>query len=109
MAIELTEADFQSTLDNSDKPVLVDFWAVWCGPCRHQTQILDSWSGEHPDEVTVAKLNVDQESSIAAKFGITSIPTLILFSKGKEVARRVGVQRDTDLDAMLAEIFSQPA
>jgi len=103
MAIELTEADFQTTVDSSDKAILVDFWAAWCGPCRHQSQILEKWASENNDKVVVAKVNVDQENAIAAKFGITSIPTIILFSKGKETARVVGVQRETDLDAMLSK------
>jgi thioredoxin 1 len=103
MAKELTGADFQTTLENSDKPVLVDFWAAWCGPCRLQGQVLDSWSSQNDDKVLIAKLNVDQENAIAAKFGISSIPTLILFSKGKEVARAVGVQREADLDSMLTK------
>lgn len=102
MAIELTEADFQTTVESSDKAVLVDFWAAWCGPCRHQGQILEKWA-EGKDKVVVAKVNVDQESAIAAKFGITSIPTLILFSKGAEAARVVGVQRESDLDSMLSK------
>lgn len=103
MAIELTAADFQSTLEESDKPVLVDFWAAWCGPCRHQGQIIDKWSGVNDEKVLIAKVNVDQENAIAAQFGITSIPTLILFSKGQEVSRAVGVQRESDLDSMLAK------
>ena len=103
MAIELTAADFQSTLDTSGKPVLVDFWAAWCAPCRHQGQIIDKWAGANDEKVLIAKVNVDQENAIAAQFGITSIPTLILFSQGKEVSRAVGVQRDSDLDSMLAK------
>lgn len=104
MAIELTEADFQSTIESSDKPVLVDFWAAWCGPCKHQAQVLDSWSSGNDEKVIIAKVNVDQANAIAAKFGITSIPTLILFSKGEEVARAVGVQRDSDLDNLLTKV-----
>jgi thioredoxin 1 len=103
MAKELTEADFDTTIESSDKPVLVDFWAAWCGPCRHQGQILDKWSTGNEDKVVIAKINVDQENAIAAKFGITSIPTLILFSKGQEVARVVGVTRESDLDAMISK------
>ena len=103
MAIELTQADFQSTLDGSDKPVLVDFWAAWCGPCRHQGQILEKWAADNADKVVIAKVNVDQENAIAAKFGITSIPTLILFSGGKEAGRVVGVQRESDLDTLVSK------
>ena len=103
MAKELTGAEFESTLKSSDKPVLVDFWAVWCGPCRHQGQILEKWAEGKDDEVLVAKLNVDDENAIAAQFGITSIPTLILFSKGEEVDRAVGVQRESALDTMLTK------
>ena len=102
MAKELTEADFQSTIDNHDKPVLVDFWADWCGPCKHQGRVLEGWSAENEDKALVAKIDVEKETALATKFGITSIPTLILFSKGKEVARSVGVQRDTDLDDLVS-------
>jgi len=101
MVKELTGAEFNSALENNDTPLLVDFWAVWCAPCRHQGQIIEKWSEDKQDQVLVIKINVDQESAIAAKYSISSIPTLILFSKGKEVARAVGVQRDSDLDDML--------
>ena len=104
MAKELTEADFQTTVETSDKPVLVDFWAAWCGPCRHQSQVLEKWSEQNNDKVLIAKVNVDQENAVAAKFGITSIPTLILFSGGQEISRAVGLQRDSDLDAMLTKV-----
>jgi thioredoxin len=103
MAKELSGAEFQTTIDNSEIPVLVDFWAEWCGPCRHQSQILGKWGSENESKVMIAKVNVDQENALAAQFGINSIPTLILFSKGKEVGRVVGVQRDTDLDTLLAK------
>ena len=103
MAQELTDTDFKTTIESSDKPVLVDFWAVWCGPCRHQGMILDKWAEANGENVMLAKVNVDQASAIAAQFGISSIPTLILFSKGNEVARAVGVQRESDLDGILAK------
>jgi len=104
MAIELTDADFQSTIESSDKAVLVDFWAVWCGPCKHQGMILEKWAEQHSEKVVVAKVNVDNENAIASKFGISSIPTLILFSKGKEITRKVGVQSDADLDELVGQV-----
>ena len=101
MAVELTDADFKATIEGSEKPVLVDFWATWCSPCIHQGTIIEKWIQGKEDKVVLAKVNVDQAGATAASFGITAIPTLILFSGGKEVARAVGVQRESDLDAML--------
>lgn len=88
--ISLTEADFEQTLAETTKPVLVDFWADWCVPCKMFAPVLDEIAQEFADKVIVAKLNVDQNPSISPKFGIRGIPTLLLFKEGKVVATQVG-------------------
>lgn len=88
--ISLTEADFEQTLAGTTKPVLVDFWADWCVPCKMFAPVLDEIAQEFADKVIVAKLNVDQNPSISPKFGIRGIPTLLLFKEGKVVATQVG-------------------
>jgi thioredoxin 1 len=90
MSIHLTDENFESEVLNSDKPALVDFWADWCAPCKIMGPILEELSEEYSDKVKVAKLNVDEASNNAAKYDIKSIPTLILFDNGQEVARLTG-------------------
>jgi thioredoxin 1 len=90
--IDLTSENFDSDVVNAKGRVLVDFWAPWCGPCRMQTPILEKLSADESINVKIAKLNTDDNPSIAQKMGIVSIPTIILFNDGKEVERFVGVQ-----------------
>ncbi len=93
MAVEtLSTATFDETVASSDLPVLVDFWAEWCGPCKAIAPILDEISTEHGDRVRVAKLNVDDNPDIARRFDVMSIPTLILFKEGTAEARLVGAK-----------------
>jgi thioredoxin 1 len=88
----VTDADFQQKVVQSDKPVLVDFWAEWCGPCRMVAPILDEIAREKDGELKIAKVNVDQNGRIAQNLGIISIPTMVLFKNGKPVERMVGAQ-----------------
>ena len=90
--IAITETQFADEVLNSDKPVLVDFWAEWCAPCRALTPIMESLSQEYDGRAKIAKLDVDSNQQIAMQFGIRSIPTVMLFDKGQVVDSFIGVQ-----------------
>lgn len=103
MATEINEGDFDATVLKAAKPVLVDFYATWCGPCMQQSPILEKWAAARQARVDVVKLNVDTATSVASTYGVMSIPTLIIFKAGKEAARAVGLQNEKGLDALLAK------
>lgn len=88
--VAVTDAEFEQKVLRSDKPVVVDFWAPWCGPCRVIAPILDKLAGEYEGRLTIAKVNTDEQQRWASQFGIQGIPTLIIFKNGKEVERLVG-------------------
>jgi thioredoxin 1 len=88
--IAVTDNDFQKTVLQSDTPVVVDFWAPWCGPCRQIAPILEKLAGEYEGRLAIAKVNVDEENLHASQLGIQGIPTLVIFKGGKEVGRLVG-------------------
>jgi thioredoxin 1 len=103
MVQEMNAAELQEHVKSSAVPVVVDFWAVWCGPCRAQGPIIEKWSEKQGDKVSAVKLNVDQNGDYATQLGITSIPTIIVFAGGEEKARGVGVQDEASLDNLLAK------
>ncbi len=90
MELELTDANFEEKVIQADKPVLVDFWAEWCGPCRMVGPIVSELAGEYKDKVVVGKLDVDSNPEVAMKFGIRNIPTILFFKNGEVVDKQVG-------------------
>ncbi|MDF0535186.1 thioredoxin TrxA [Shewanella sp. A32] len=95
--IYVSDDSFESEVLKSDKPVLVDFWAEWCGPCKMIAPILDDVATEYDGKLTVAKVNVDQNNATPAKYGIRGIPTLLLFKNGELAATKVGALSKTQL------------
>ena len=101
MALELTDANFEELVLKSDKPVLVDFWAVWCGPCRMVGPVVEELSKEYDGKVVIGKVDVDNNPNISAQFGIRNIPTLLFFKNGEIVDKQVGAVPKSTLAAKL--------
>lgn len=104
MAQQFTDRDFEKEVLKSDKPVLVDFWAAWCGPCQIMGPIIEELAEEVKDKYKVGKLNVDENREMASKYGVMSIPTMIIFKDGKEVKQLVGVQSKDNLKEELEKV-----
>ena len=99
--VTVTDKNFDEEVIKADKPVLVDFWAVWCGPCQMQNPILEEVAGQVSGKVKITKLNVDENPEVSQKFGIMSIPTLMIFKSGTVVKQFIGVQSK---DTLLGEL-----
>ncbi|MCF6158496.1 MAG: thioredoxin [wastewater metagenome] len=99
--VVLTDANFETEVMKSDTPVLVDFWAAWCGPCRQIAPIIDELAGEYKGKVKVGKLDTEENTSTPARFGITAIPTIIIFKNGDVVNKIVGVKSKRELKEAL--------
>ncbi len=97
MAQQITDADFDSTVLQSDVPVLVDFWASWCGPCRAMEPIIEELAAEYEGKAKIVKMNVDESPETPQKFSIMSIPTFIVFKNGESVQQLVGVKSKEDM------------
>ncbi len=100
-AIEATEATFEQEVLQSEKPVIVDFWAEWCGPCHMVSPILDQIADERTDELRLVKVNIDQQPGLATRYGVMSIPTIVLFKDGKPAAATLGAQPKGALERAL--------
>ncbi len=105
MALEITDANFEEVVMKSDKPVVVDFWAEWCGPCRMIGPVIEEMSGEYEGRALIGKVDVDQNPGVSAKFGVRNIPTVLFIKGGEVVDKSVGAvpkgQLTDKLDAIL--------
>jgi thioredoxin 1 len=101
----VTDATFDEEVLKSDKPVLVDFWAAWCGPCRQIAPSLEAIAEEHEDQITIVKLNIDENPATAAKYGVMSIPTLNVYQGGEVVKTIVGAKPKAAIERDLADFI----
>ena len=99
--ITITTENFDAEVIKSEKPVLVDFWASWCAPCRMLAPVIDEIAAENEGKIKVGKINVDEQPALAAQFGVTGIPTVMLFKNGEPVKVSVGYRPKSDIEAML--------
>jgi thioredoxin 1 len=103
MALQVTDSNFEEEVLKCDQPVLIDFWAPWCGPCRAMGPIVDELSQEYAGQVKIAKMNVDENPASPSKYGIRAIPTLILFKNGDVVEQITGAVSKSSIKELLAQ------
>lgn len=103
-AVHFSDADFEEAVLKNPLPVMVDFYADWCGPCRMAAPIVDELAGVYANKVTIGKLDVDESQETAAKYGVMSIPTVIVFKDGKEVERKVGFAGKSGYEEMIKKV-----
>ena len=99
MVVEVNDSNFEAVVLKSEKPVMVDFWATWCGPCRMLSPLVDEIAAKYDGQIVVAKCNVDDASEVPATWGIRNIPTLLFFKNGELVDRSVGAMTKAELDS----------
>jgi thioredoxin 1 len=105
MEIELTQENFDTEVLKSEIPVLVDFWATWCGPCKAMAPILEEIASENAGKLKVAKLDVDSQSAIAQKYGVMSMPTFMIFKGGKQIAQAIGAMPKSQLMSVIQPVL----
>jgi thioredoxin 1 len=105
--LKVSDASFQTDVLNSKKPVVVDFWAEWCGPCRMIAPALEELAGELGEKITVAKINIDENPSVPQKYGVRGVPTLMIFSQGQVAATKVGALPKSKIKEWIESSISQ--
>ena len=105
MEVKITTQNFNEEVLKSEKPVLVDFWAIWCGPCKMMLPIVEELAAEYEGKITVGKLNVDDNDETCSAYGIMNIPTILFFKNGELVNRSVGAMRKPDLQKLFEELL----
>ena len=104
MIINLNDKNFEESVSKAGLPVLVDFWAPWCGPCQIVGPIIEELAKENGGKIKVGKINVDESPQVAGKYGVMSIPTMILFKEGKEIRRKVGFESKESLIKLISDL-----
>jgi thioredoxin 1 len=103
--LEVTDSNFEAEIINSDKPAMVDFWAAWCGPCKMVTPVVKELATEYGDKIKIGKCNVDENPVAPSRYGIRSIPTLILFKDGQVVEQIIGAVPKDNIEAVLQKVL----